>query len=424
MALESIIYFRILYFQVISFNLTVALRKSQDRSSTSTISYGHEPFATFKKRVLQLCHTTLGTSDAKFTIERMRGGSFNRVIGISVVDGQKPLIDRYVLRIPRFDDANLANNIAPLKFLRERTIIPTPDVIQFDTTTSNPLGSPYAIMTRLSGSSLWPSYPKLPYEMKVAIAKSLGNVYFELHSIRSVTSGKLTLSAPNSRETLAPGTVVIQPLDKLDTDIVVPYQSGNASNTTFNTICAILEHQKELAISRGPSADYELHFFKRFSVIASEMNNLGMLEENGYCLCHLDLEARNILVQQKTITGILDWDDALFAPLFMSCAPPMWLWAWDLNEDDVENEGLAGEIPSNSESRQLKELFEEAAGPTYLRYAYSPQYRLARTLFKYCIVPITTQQDFDAVALLRSEWAELRDSLNSPDGPKVASDQL
>ncbi|KAJ5261376.1 hypothetical protein N7478_011971 [Penicillium angulare] len=155
----------------------------------------------------------------------MRGSSFDRVIGVFVVDGQKPLIDHYVLRIPYFDDANLANNLAPLKFLLERTTIPIPEVIQFDTTTSNPLGGPYAIMTRLSGSSLRPSYPKLRYEIKVAISKDLGKVYAELHSIRSVTSGKLILSASNSRGTLAPGAVVIQPLDKLDTDMVVPYQS-------------------------------------------------------------------------------------------------------------------------------------------------------------------------------------------------------
>lgn len=42
---------------------------------------------------------------------------------------------------------------------------------------------------------------------------------------------------------------------------------------------------------------------------------------------------------KQGITGILDWDSALFAPLVLSCRPPMWLWAWS---DGPEDERLAG----------------------------------------------------------------------------------
>jgi hypothetical protein len=67
--------------------------------------------------------------------------------------------------------------------------------------------------------------------------------------------------------------------------------------------------------------------------MASEMDALGVLDENYYCLCHLDLETRNILAtapsltQPQAITDILDWDSTLFAPPLMSCSPSMWLWA-------------------------------------------------------------------------------------------------
>ncbi|KAJ5952368.1 uncharacterized protein N7479_010781 [Penicillium vulpinum] len=69
------------------------------------------------------------------------------------------------------------------------------------------------------------------------------------------------------------------------------------------------------------------------------MSVLGVLDGNDYCLCHLDLEPRNILArapsptQPQTVIGILDWDIALFVPPLMSCSPPMWLWAWD-EEDE------------------------------------------------------------------------------------------
>lgn len=79
--------------------------------------------------------------------------------------------------------------------------------------------------------------------------------------------------------------------------------------------------------------------------MASEMNVFGVLDENYFCLCHLDLEPRKTLAsapsltQPQAITGVLDWGSALFGPPLMSCSPPMWLWAW--NDEDEEDERLA-----------------------------------------------------------------------------------
>jgi hypothetical protein len=58
--------------------------------------------------------------------------------------------------------------------------MPIPDVVTFDTTSQNVLESPYMTQTRIPGSSLYPAYPDLPHEIKCAIAKELGNVYFVL----------------------------------------------------------------------------------------------------------------------------------------------------------------------------------------------------------------------------------------------------
>ncbi|KAJ5097750.1 hypothetical protein N7456_008471 [Penicillium angulare] len=177
---------------------------------------------------------------------------------------------------------------------------------------------------------------------------------------------------------------------------------------------SIIDRHKEIIISRGPDGEYEVEFFDQFLKIASEMHDIGILEEDGYCLCHQDIAPRNILLQQKpqadVITGILDWDSSLFAPLFMSCAPPMWLWAIDeLDEDDEER--FAGDIPSSPEYRQIKELFDEAAGPVFLRYAYHPQYRIARSLFRFIVEGLTSNDDFERAERLPREWDEVRDSL-------------
>ncbi|KAJ5722962.1 hypothetical protein N7488_000997 [Penicillium malachiteum] len=93
----------------------------------------------------------------------------------------------------------------------------------------------------------------------------------------------------------------------------------------------------------------------------------------------------------------------------MSCTPPVWIWAADEHYD--EDERLAGEIPSTPECRQIKEVFEEAAGPNYLRYAYLPQYRLARTLCRFVINGLASNEDFNKSDQLQSEWDELREAL-------------
>lgn len=159
------------------------------------------------------------------------------------------------------------------------------------------------------------------------------------------------------------------------------------------------------------------------------MSALGVLDGNDYCLCHLDLEPRNILVsapsptQPQAITGILDWDSALFAPPLMSCSPPMCLWAW--TDEDEEDERLAGDTPLTPELCELKELFESAAGPFYHRFAYGAQYRLSRTLIRFAIDGLQSNEDLIGAKLLLSDWNKVQRSLKLAKGamvgPQIAS---
>jgi len=139
------------------------------------------------------------------------------------------------------------------------------------------------------------------------------------------------------------------------------------------------------------------------------MSARGLFDDNYYRPCHLDLEPRNILVsppsltQPQAITGILDWDSALFAPPFMSCPPPMWLWAW--NDEGEEDERLANMTPPTLDLRELKQLFEYVAGATYHRFAYGPQHRLARKLIRFAIDGLLSNEDLKSAELFLAEWA-------------------
>ncbi|KAL2067208.1 hypothetical protein VTL71DRAFT_1632 [Oculimacula yallundae] len=395
---------------------------SEAGSDSSSVVYDHEPFENFQSRVLELCQTVLGFANGGVSIERMHGGGFNRIIGVSVSSNEGATLSQYVVRVPRFEAAQLEFELAPLRLLSQRKSILTPDVVAFDTTGRNVLESPYMLQTRIPGSSLFLTYPDVSHATKCAIAKELGKVYSELLSINSVTAGRLRLSP--SHESLT-----IQPFHNPEITATAHYQEGPAAQTTFDMLRASLDHQMELAAAQGPNQSFRISFFDQFIAAASEMNALGVLDGNYYSLCHLDLEPRNILVRDPTpnqphaISGILDWDSAVFAPPLMSCSPPMWLWAW--NDEDEEDELLANDAPLTAELCQLKQLFEHAAGPIYRRYAYDAQYRLARKIIRFTIDGLRSNEDLISAETVLEEWNQVRTSLEGVKGalgqPQIGS---
>lgn len=377
-------------------------------SDTSTAVYDQEPFEKFKLRVLELCQKVLAPSAHAVSVERLRGGGFNRIVGILIRSDEGAASNQYVLRVPRFEAAQLDRDLAPLRLLRQESKIRIPDVIAFDTTVGNVLQSPYMIQTRIPGAPLLPVYPDLPHEMRCAIAKELGAAFSQMNSIRSTVAGTLTLSPSHE-------SFVIKPFHGVDSDLGTPYRNGSATEATLDMLHATLRRKRERFLVVGQEDSVRVSFYDAFIIMAIEMADLGVLDENYFCLCHLDLEPRNVLVcrpsptHPEAITGILDWDSALFAPPFMSCSPPMWLWAW--NDEDDEDERLANETPPNAQLRELKQLFEEAAGSAYSRFAYGPQYRLARQHMRFTMDGLQSNEDFVRAESLLGEWAEVQKSL-------------
>ena len=139
------------------------------------------------------------------------------------------------------------------------------------------------------------------------------------------------------------------------------------------------------------------------------MASMGNLDTNAYCLTHMDLAPRNILVDTSSsvttyvFTGILEWDSAIIAPFFMSCSPPMWLWAW--NDDDDEDERLAAHEPSTADMREVKRIFEGTAGSIYSKYAYQNCFTLARKLFGFGIHGFQPNENFHSAEEMLAGWA-------------------
>lgn len=149
------------------------------------------------------------------------------------------------------------------------------------------------------------------------------------------------------------------------------------------------------------------------------MDSLGILGDGHNCLCHFDLDARNVMVQilpngSLTVSGIVDWDSAAFAPTFVSCAPPSWLWTNQTYFDTDENE--ASSTPSSSEQEEIKEKFEEVVGFDWEWFAYQPGFRMARELFRFAQHGLPDGMAAKRADKFLKEWAALYDSKMNPEG--------
>ncbi|MBE3049300.1 aminoglycoside phosphotransferase family protein, partial [Candidatus Bathyarchaeota archaeon] len=395
---------------------------SAAESCTSTVVYEHEPFDTFRLRVLELATGTVWPGSAKdeIIVERLRGGGFNRIIGIDRISPETTTryilrllgIDRtspktrtqYILRIPRFDSAQIDNEVATLQFLHEHTGIPAPEVVSFDETENNALGSPYSVQKLIPGADLYSTYPKLSHEERCRVARELGAICNQMLSVRSNVAGKLVLPT-DRKDSKAP--LEVAPLESKDANLVKPYSQSTPTKTTHELLTVMFLARKAYDLELCPDDEDGGELWDGLSQMTSELDADGWLTDRHNSIAHLDFAPRNILAnptpdtQLPIISAILDWDSAVLAPAFMSCAPPLWVWAWQDDED--EDERTANDDPPTANGRELKKLFEEAAGEDYLRLAYEPTYRLARQLCGFAINDIRSNESFRAARAMLKE---------------------
>ncbi|RYP00554.1 hypothetical protein DL763_000751 [Monosporascus cannonballus] len=386
--------------------------ESNSESDSSTVIYDHESFSTFRDRVLAFAHRTLwpGASIHDITVSRLRGGGFNRIIGLDLQTDELPeyKILRYILRIPRFDAAQVDRDVAALRFIHQHSYIPAPHVVSFDETEDNELQCPYMIQNRIPGKDLFSAYPDLGHSARCQTAKELGTIFNQMLSLRSSVPGRLAL--PEAKDINAPLYVV--PFQPADSVLPTQYRDSPSTRPVCQLLTADFQALKATALEIDPKNTAISTIMDDFCDMATELDAGGWLVGVPYTLAHLDLAPRNILVdcrpEQPIITGVLDWDSAVLAPMFMCCAPPAWIWAW--KDDEDEDERTANDELPTLEARQLKQLFEDAAGQDYLKFAYEPAYRLARRLVRFAIEGVRSNEDFEEAKTMLQEWRSMRQS--------------
>ncbi|KAI2611781.1 uncharacterized protein GGS25DRAFT_484065 [Hypoxylon fragiforme] len=230
------------------------------------------------------------------------------------------------------------------------------------------------------------------------VALELGEVFNQMLGAQSSVNGVVTFQGKDrsfdSPLYIEPFWMKDLPQCKAkDPQLPVRYSDSPPNRKVVEFLTARFQDQKTLELLRRPNSTLIPEYMDRFCAMAHELDAGGWFENVPSCLAHRDLAPRNILVTSPTeatqrpfepiIKAVLDWDSAVLAPMFVACAPPQWLWGWKNNKD--EDEGMDYKDPPTPEARDLKRLFETSAGPDYFRFAYEPQYRLARRLARFAI---------------------------------------
>lgn len=367
--------------------------------------YEQEPFETYQHKVSQLCHD-LGYGEPS-KIERMKGGGYNRVIGLTLQSGQK---HDYVLRIPRsaLDEVlmgEIKDQVAVTLYLSRYDFLHVPVIAAFDTTVNNVLECQYVLQERIDGSSIQDIFYTLPLFEKLQITRAVAKMLLQLESITLERPGRLvgTGDLP-ARSDTAPASAneikITGYCNSFIEDLPVMEKQPLVS-----LITSLLEIRKQ----QNLDWDEMVERCERLQAIAREMVDAGLVRvtDNNCALWHWDFSAANVMIRRKqqnkkgkrkeknsrgergptassatidslgkwVVSGVLDWDDALSIPLVLARKPPSWLWL----DEDNHSSTWAGNLdapptrkPTNDEFL-IKAHFDyimAKADPSYIQDAY------------------------------------------------------
>jgi hypothetical protein len=412
----------------------VAVMVDQDaKSETSTIRDSHEPFSTYQYKVAELAAEKFRSARSNISIERMKGGTYNRVIGVRIralksrrhcLSWAQKLLrnflrtpspvtnEEYIVRMPRLGDDGIDQQVATLKAVGARLSLPIPEVVSFDTSSDNVLNKPYMIQKRLPGQMFTHMMKDLNLEQMKSATERITEL---VPMITSVHAAPGDISVRNLKSSID-DRILTDKISLPDGDVIPSVPQGS------------IEHLLELCETWREFQRANSYCFKEvwdgFVAISKALERRGFLE--GPCvLVHSDLREYNLLAKVSSlttveITGILDWDDAFFAPQFVAYRAPFWLWtAEDASTDDLDDEKNASAEPESLADKAVKQVFMDKASADYKRFAFAPETILGRRMYHILRKGIFGQWSMMEANAVISEW----DGLHPEDEVAVFNDE-
>ncbi|KAL4902041.1 hypothetical protein BDW74DRAFT_187035 [Aspergillus multicolor] len=383
-----------------------------------------------------LCDRAIGVSPGanKVVEYEKREGGFNRVF-ILTMDNGSCVVARLPTSVAGAPKLTTNSEVATMTFLKTKSSLPIPDVLDWNDDPSNPVGAEYIIQEHVTGTNLHQIWPKMNSEQHMLCTKALSLALKQMATLDFPAYGSLYFSdAP------------------IDSALKVPFEQGfcigpNCSPVFWNrnpgepelycgpspncgpwkdlkSYCAGLI---ETGSSRLPKESVTLELLPHQGPVQEHVRLLKISQEVMQrlvedpriqdaatpTLLHPDFHMRNIFVSAEDptrITGLIDWQTTAIEPAFIYAneTPDFAALPEEPEEDTLVSVHPEPKSPGDK-GRERKD-----ASICYQTYdvcmkGLVPKLRPARlldpTLFRLFHYSHTTWRD--SAAALRQELAEL-----------------
>jgi aminoglycoside phosphotransferase (APT) family kinase protein len=404
-------------------------------SETPTTEYEQEPYETYRHKASQLILDLFpGYCAEDVQIERMAGGAYNRVIGVTLhktkpeypwysvqgirkllqpcLTGRKPKRSsqpkQFILRTPRSPTQSMHHQVTTLAYLGHiKFPYPVPKVVVCDSTAENYLGQAYMLQERLPGQTLSSLYNELNQDQQLSAIRAVSAVILDLAKIKTRCPG--IISVRNTTYDLKHDMIRLEPVPIPRSQRTLPSNHLATPQTTKDFLLDIVTRQCAHAATADLPACTEI--WERVINMIHTLHRLNFLRDtDAFHLHHGDFHPRNILVRITSplsveVTGIIDWDLALFAPKFMATRAPF--FAWNSDNGGEEEDGDALLEPEDEETKEIKRAFESVVGEAFLREAYCTELVLLRRLWHILLRGLTNGGDIFLVEEILGEFEVL-----------------
>ncbi|CAH0042635.1 unnamed protein product [Clonostachys rhizophaga] len=353
------------------------LPDSRTKWTTGSDSYPIWPSDPEISIISEIAASVLGLPTDSLSVRFLDDGAYHKVYDISQTN-ISPTSVAYLFRVAVAVDPvhKMESEMATLEFLRQKTTIPVPKPIAWNSSAANPLGYEWALLEKVPGVDLHDVWLNLPWEKKVNIVESIAGYLAQIWSLdlRFPKIGSLYRATfvdqehiTNTPPSATPANISSISMSRADSAFKEGFKMGPVVDGAFFS-----DRRRYLESDRGPYTscsdwlrariEIEKEYIRTGKLLIEEQQTMEKLEDaddlaneigigldkdddfdtildtcDGYMralplvfpppktsklsearfvLRHCDLRGANIIVHPETfnITGIIDWESTRTVP--------------------------------------------------------------------------------------------------------------
>lgn len=277
------------------------------------------------------------------TVAFHTSGLFNKLYIVESASGPRMMR----VSLPVYPRHKTRAEVATLRWVRENTTIPVPNVFAFDDSNDNEIGFEWILMELMEGAPAHRRWRTMSLEQKVVFTKRVATFQAELSGRgkpESIFRGIGTLDLrkvdqvdqghdAEDLDKVSPGLLVSHEFfmgDHLYYDI--PRGPFRSSHDWLSAVLNIIIVHQTAVLEKTDDEDEKedaeeiLPVARRLLALVPKVFPAHPDEAETTALYHHDLHLNNILVNEKgEITAVLDWESISAMPLWMSTMVPKFL---------------------------------------------------------------------------------------------------